>query len=332
MRRSILRGIGLVSVAGIVLFVAAAFRVFDVESESDRQAAARWLGSYATMLERPVATNKPAAPGDARKPDASLRGLLDWAERALVDVRAKAGYSCTLVKREWVQGRLVGPQYIEVKVRQQPFSVYLRYLAPRDLRNREVIYVTGRHEGKMLAHGTGTQRRFFGTLSLAPTGHIAMIGNRYPITEIGIQRLLERCIHVGHQELKRGDAKVVLASGAKINGRDCTTVEVRHDLEARDVPYQTAKIYVDKALNMPIRFEAYSWTDDDQTEPVLIEEYTYLNLKFTDHFSDEDFSPENPDYSFSRSSSPRIAAAVRKADEQGLPQTKAAQDFAAASE
>ena len=77
------------------------------------------------------------------------------------------------------------------------------------------------------------------------------------------------------------------------------------------MPYYIAKVYVDIAMSLPIRFEAYDWPEQPEGAPQLIEEYTYLDLKLTDRLTDEDFDPDNPDYSFSRrSSNPRLAAVV----------------------
>ncbi len=50
-------------------------------------------------------------------------------------------YTCTMIKRERVDGKLTDPNYMFCKVRQQPFSVYLYFLKPADAYGREVVYV-----------------------------------------------------------------------------------------------------------------------------------------------------------------------------------------------
>ncbi|MGC4003839.1 MAG: DUF1571 domain-containing protein [Pirellulales bacterium] len=48
-------------------------------------------------------------------------------------------YTCTMVKRERVDGKLTGPEYIFTKVRQEPFSVYMTFLKPDEVAGREAI-------------------------------------------------------------------------------------------------------------------------------------------------------------------------------------------------
>ena len=52
-------------------------------------------------------------------------------------------YSATMVKRERIDGVLGEHQYLFVKVRHQPFSVYVYFLAPADLKGQESIYIAG---------------------------------------------------------------------------------------------------------------------------------------------------------------------------------------------
>jgi hypothetical protein len=59
-----------------------------------------------------------------------------------------------------------------------------------------------------------------------------------------------------------------------------------------------ARIYVDDELQLPIRFEAYDWPTQQGAEPQLIEEYTYMNLKVNQGFTDADFDVHNPAYAF----------------------------------
>ena len=51
-------------------------------------------------------------------------------------------------------------------------------------------------------------------------------------------------------------------------------------------------------MNLPIRYAAYSWPVAGDDEPVLEEEYTYMNLKLNVGLSERDFDPDNDDYQF----------------------------------
>ena len=72
-----------------------------------------------------------------------------------------------------------------VKVRHRPFSVYVKFLGPAELKGREAIYIEGANDGNLMAHGTGIER-VVGTLNLEPDSPLAMKGQRYPLTKIGV--------------------------------------------------------------------------------------------------------------------------------------------------
>ncbi len=124
-----------------------------------------------------------------------LEPALELANRGLAQLRTTIkDYSATVVKRERIDGKLGEHQYIFAKIRHEPFSVYLYFLAPDEVKGQEVIYVEGRNDGNMLAHAGSGVRAMVGTVSLKPNGAMAMQGNRYAITEIGVENLSRRLV------------------------------------------------------------------------------------------------------------------------------------------
>jgi hypothetical protein len=238
----------------------------------------------------------PVQPQAAEHP---LAGALRMAQSSLDKInRDIKDYTCTMIKRERIDGKLNDPEYMFVKVRNQPFSVYLYFLRPEGEKGREVIYVEGRNEGKMLAHeGSGLKARF-GTVSLVPTSALAMEGNKYPITQIGTKNLVRRLLEVGNQDMKYAECEVQYRKNAKVNDRVCTIIEVTHPVPRRNFLFHKALIYVDDELNVPIRYEAYMWPKAPGGRPELDEEYTYLNMKVNVGLTDADFEPSNPNYHF----------------------------------
>ena len=226
-----------------------------------------------------------------------LMPAIRWARDGLVAIEDVHDYSATVIKRELIDGKLTEPQYLFAKVRHKPLSAYLYFLDPQDLRGQEVIYVEGKNNGKMQAHATGL-KKVFGTVSLDPTGPLAMQGQRYPITEIGLLNLLRRLVQVGEQDAQYGECEVNVFNGAKINGRVCTCIQVLHPVPRRNFLFHIARIFVDDELNLPIRYESYDWPKTPGDKPGLMEEYTYLNLKLNNGFTDADFDINNPNYKF----------------------------------
>ena len=227
-----------------------------------------------------------------------LMPALRWARAGMVNLEKLGDYSATMVKRERVAGRLNDYEYIFAKIRHRPFSVYLSFLGPNSLKGQEVLYVHGANNGRMFAHGVGIQETMFGTVSLKPDGALAMRGQRYPLTEIGLLNLTKRLAEVADQDVKYGECEVKFFKGAKINNRVCTCVQVIHPVPRRNFLFNVARIFVDDELNLPIRYEAYDWPKTAGGAPELIEEYTYLNLKLNNGFTDADFDIHNPHYHF----------------------------------
>jgi hypothetical protein len=227
-----------------------------------------------------------------------LMPALRWAREGLPGIEKIHDYTATLIKRERIGANLGEHQCIAIKVRHKPFSVYLNFLAPADLKGQECMFIEGTNNGKMWAHGTGIKEKMFGTVSLNPDGNMAMAGQRYPLTQIGILNLTRRLIEVAETDVKYGECEVKYFKGAKINDRICTCTQVVHPLPRKNFLFNVARIFVDDNLNIPVRYEAYDWPKAAGGAPELIEEYTYLNMRLNVGLGDQDFDIENPIYHF----------------------------------
>jgi hypothetical protein len=227
-----------------------------------------------------------------------LMPALRWAYDGLGNIDKIQDYSATMIKREQLNGKLLDYEQYFIKVRHRPLSVYLYFLTPAGVRGQEVIYVEGKNNGNMWAHTVGLRDKLVGTVSIAPTGPIAMQNNRYPMTEIGILNLTRRLVEVGEKDSKYGECEVKFLKGAKVNDRICTCIQVVHPVARRNFLFNIARIFVDDEINVPIRYEAYDWPKEDGGQPQLLEEYTYANLKLNNGFTDADFDIKNPAYKF----------------------------------
>ncbi len=256
------------------------------------------------------------------QPDASARAQTD--EHPLMPVVRLAqqrldqldsqirDYTCILVKRERIDGALTGYQYLFLKVRPEqrrdgqvvtPFSVYIRYLQPQQLAGREVIYVEGRNKGKMIVR-RGGERFAYVTTSLDPRSDLAMQESHYPITEVGIRNMIIRLLEVAREDLQHGECEVSIRPSAKIDGRSCTYIEVKHP-ERRDYfRYCVAQIFIDDELQLPIRYASYDWPRHEGGQPMLIEEYTFRDIQLNVGLTDADFDHRNRYYGFRKDYEP----------------------------
>ncbi len=223
-----------------------------------------------------------------------LLPVLRWAEQGLPAIEKLKDYSATLVRRERIRDKLTNYEFVFIKVRHRPFSVYAHFQSPAAVKGQEVIYVAGRNQGRMWAHS----RHLPVTASLFPDGLIAMSNRRYPLTEIGLVNLVRRLVEVGKQDLKYDECEVNYFRGAKVNTRLCTVIQVVHPVPRDIFRFHLARIFVDDELKLPIRYESHDWPSAAGENSRLIEEYTYLDLKLNNGFTDQDFSTQNPRYDF----------------------------------
>ena len=245
-----------------------------------------------------------ANPKSAKRAPHPLDEALEIARASLKHIDSSVkDYTCTLVKRERINGKLLQHEFMACKIRQErpdgtPFSVYMKFSKPSSMKGREVIYVKGQNSGNLIVHEGGFKSRFLPTVTLKPTSALAMRNQRYPITEIGLRTLTERLIEKGERDRELGMCKVRILRGAKVGKRSCTCVEVRHDDRRPEFDFHVARVFVDSELNIPIRYEAYEWPPRSGGKMQLIEEYTYVDVKLNVGLKDSDFDRENSKYNF----------------------------------
>jgi hypothetical protein len=235
----------------------------------------------------PVTTQPAAQPAPQDPMDYPLRLVAD-AAAAFQNVR---DYTCLFIRREQVNGQLQAESVMNMRVRQQPFSVYLRWLGPKDLAGQEVVYVAGRNGNNLRVHATGI-RGTVGFISIAPNDPRAMAQSRHPITEAGIGNLIASLQRNWTQERGQGRTQVRVADFDYAR-RKCTRVELTHtnDAVARRFYAARSVIYFDKETRLPIRAEAYDWPRaGGPPEGDLLEVYSYVDLRFNVGVGEETFN------------------------------------------
>lgn len=238
-----------------------------------------------------------------------LAPLLQWArkneKRIASDVR---DYTCLMASRVRFNGELQAQQSMLAKVRHRkvidgqvitPFSFYLKLFQPTRIKDREVLFVENNNENKILVRNGGHRLPSL-TLSLDPNSALAMYGNRFPITEFGIHRLTQRMIEIGDREMQYDDCAVKIVDDVQLDDRPCVQIEITHAVKVPHFDYHQARLYIDKKLQLPVRFESYDWPSDGSDTPVLLEEYSYHRLNLNVGLTDTDFDRNNPEYEFRR--------------------------------
>jgi len=255
-----------------------------------------------------VAESERAAPAAQVHPlDAPIRMGREKLEFSRQQIR---DYSATLVKREQVGGELLEHQFIFLKVRNErknpdgsasvPLSVYMRFEGPDPVKGREVLWVKGRNNNKLIAHeGSG----FVGLISvwLDPKSAVAMRGQRYPISSVGMENLLHQYVDRLQQDKRNGtpkDFEVKVSRGASVDGRPCTLIKVTHPTRRAYLQKYKSRLFIDEETHLPIRYVTLGWPTSKGAKPAIIEEYTYTKVKLNPGFTDADFNHKNRNYRF----------------------------------
>jgi hypothetical protein len=228
-----------------------------------------------------------------------LMPALRVAQQGLAEIDSHIrDYQAILYKQERIDGELHEQEVAFIKVRHQPFSVYMFFLAPS--KGRECLYVSGPNgeKGSLIARDSGWRRRI-GAITLDPEGRIAMSGQKYPIMKIGIRNLTSELIDVASSDVNFGECEVRTSEtelGTKNSPkRAVTLIEVTHPTPRSNFRFHKAQVFIDNELRVPIRYAAFMWPENAGEQPLLEEAYTYTNLKVNNGFTDADFDAENPE-------------------------------------
>ena len=251
-----------------------------------------------THVATRIAPKVPQSPLNLEKLDPTEHPLMPALRMAkgslqLIDQNIQ-DYSAILYKQERIGGTLHDEEVAYIKVRHQPFSVYMYFLKPH--KGRECLYVDPENGEKGILHARDCgMLRKLGKFELDPDGPLAMKGQKYPITKIGIRNLTTELVDVATNDIQFGECEVT-SSQRTLQKRPVTVLDVIHPTPRRNFRYHRAQLFIDNQLRMPTRYVAYLWPSETENTPPLEESYTYTNLKINNGFTDLDFDPENPEY------------------------------------
>jgi hypothetical protein len=235
---------------------------------------------------RPMEPSGPAQ-AVAAPMDEALR-LIGEAQQAYRGVR---DYTCHFIKRERVNGRLQQEHTILLKVRTQPFSVDMVWLAPRALEGQEACYVAGRNGGNMRVRPSGLVGAL-GFRTIDVNDERAQRTSRHPITEAGIGFLIDEFAAGWQRERQWGQTEVQLAE-YEFDHHRCVRVVMTHPLggpPAGRYQHYRDVVFFDMQTHLPLRMEAYDWPHRPGDNGDLLEMYSYTGLRLNVGLGDEVFN------------------------------------------
>lgn len=211
-------------------------------------------------------------------------------------------YTAQFNKQELVSDELSDEQQIFMKVRHEPFSIYLKWLSGEV--GREVLFVDGANDGEMIVRSGGWKGRL-GPMSLDPDGSLAMREARYPVTKAGLLELALMIEEFHVTDLATSNfTRCEQLVDQDFDGRSCHCYLLEYKDAAGSPIYRKSITLIDKEWSIPVYIKNFTWpTPDlaaaDETaldEGTLIECYSYAEVKFRQQLANSEFDRENEEY------------------------------------
>ena len=251
-----------------------------------------------TPVPAPV-ESPPNWPGGTLKGDEAKKLLLASNELSLARLARVEGYTATLRKQERINGRLSAEQTLAMKVRNRPFAIYLKFLAPKA--GKEVVYAEGHHENKVIAHNGDWTRKIIPRLAVEPDSALALADTRHPVTEAGLVHLAKKLLSFRKMDMNDPDAETILDRTTDPDGKTWLRSIHTHNVADGSRPFARVEVLYDPATQFPLRISSYDWPAPGHSgELELAERYAYDDLKLDAPLTQTDFDPTNPDYAFMR--------------------------------
>jgi hypothetical protein len=269
------------------------------EDESPDRAAPTTAETASALPPPPGPSVRPAWPEGRLEGREAKERLLVIVEDASRRVDALEDYTATFKKQERINGTLWPEQTMAMKVRQRPFAIYLKFLAPKA--GKEVIYAEGHRHNHVLAHNGDWTRRLVPRLEVAPDSPTALAESRHPITEAGLSNLAQKLVAFRRLDLVDDDAVTILDRATGPDGRAWPRSLHFHEIQNAERPFKKVEVLYHPETLFPLQISNYDWPAPDAPgEPPLAERYCYEGLDLAPPLTAHDFDPANPAYEFLR--------------------------------
>jgi len=201
-------------------------------------------------------------------------------------LRDCSDYTATFYKREKVDGELRDPEELELKVRHEPFSIFLKWPS-----RRQAVYIEGENDNRLVVQEGGLLGKL-GALKLEPSSRMAMKESRYPVTELGLLNLTELLLQYRERDLTLDSGVTCRVSEEEFEGRPCLRFEVEYASPAIDPVYRHSVALIDLERSVPLSVVNHGWPEGSEVsddESTLLEHYAYRDLELEPGLEDADF-------------------------------------------
>jgi outer membrane lipoprotein-sorting protein len=212
-----------------------------------------------------------------------VRGFIQNWQRRYVEITDYTG--------EWMLEERRGDGLLQSSASfkfRKPFDVYLSWKSEGG--EREALFRQGWNSGRVRVRTTVGGIPLIGDLE--PGGYLARWGYQHPLTEFGLNRLVEILQEQLLREWLRGSLVVHFRGLQDCSGQPCYSIEFNF---ARSPENEHASLrvvtYWDIAARLPVKYEEFDWAG-------LRERQEFRHLRFNTPLADGDFDAANPAYGF----------------------------------
>jgi hypothetical protein len=216
---------------------------------------------------------------------AAFATALQDAKSAYSKVRDYSGH---ILLQERLKGELHPEQTAEIRIRTQPKSVAVKFIAPTSMVGRELIFADGRNANKARVKAAGT----YGPLafaSLPVSDAKSAVNARHTLADIGLGPVLERIERALATEAKLRNTVTVTAADYTFAGKTVTRYEVCFDRPHALRDAARYVVCVDPDTKLPVRLEVYDAPAAGKLEGEMREAMSFVNLAFNQGLGDGPF-------------------------------------------
>ena len=224
----------------------------------------------------------------------------DAKERFETINRQFGSYACVVTMRETIDGELQDMRRVQMIFRAEPFSVYMKYITPDEIVGREIVYIEGQYNGRMIVTKGGFRPALAHiTRAIKPDSQLARAESNHSLKELGIASMMKQLLDVAHSAELFPDCKIEFFENASIDNRACTVIQITHEPKSDEFPFYRGQVFIDNQYQVPVRFICYNWPDSSGIATIR-EEFTYTNIIPNASVTDADFDYRNPRYAFKK--------------------------------
>jgi hypothetical protein len=196
------------------------------------------------------------------------------------------GYRCTFVKQERIGGKLQRSEVIDACFRESLFSVLFTWREGARLASK-VLYVKGENDSQLLVKPAGWRGVLVSYVTRDPEGADAKESSRYPMTQFGMKKGMERAIAAWGAAQKEGSLKYEYRGKRKIAEVGDRLCYVLHRSDYR-VPEE------DGITAATLYYDAETWLQVGSTlkgsEGQLIGDYWFRDIVLNPDFPADTFT------------------------------------------